>query len=785
MSAAQNLADQRLGAIEKRGDRMARSMSGSFSGAAGSVKRLALSLAGAFTVREIIGLIDKGKQLDAQLKLATATSGNFAKAQEDVRRISAQTRSELGATASLYGNFQRNAKELGITQDDAARATRTVSETFKISGAGAVEAAQATRQLVQALQSGVLRGDEFNSVMESSPRLTRLLAESLGVPIGALRAMAEAGELTSDKLVRAFTDKKFTEGIDAEFKQLPVTFDQALTQIENAAIVVFGAFDRGGQFSNALINFATDGTRSFADLEKSAESFGRTVSSELAGVIAVASNVISYINRINSALQSVGSDNNLQKILDAANPAGALIRASPAYQDAKNDQSSKLALAKVLAGDPFADFGGKNAFFNPNPIARVSPAAKGGGAKKTGGGNTRKSGVSSAARLAEQGAREASRFDADVLRARIDLATNAKDRADLEQQALEQERAEVIRELAARKLLSDSLLKKVNTLYGEPGKTDAQGNILAEGKPGLLNQRVNRELEQREAQIRNDTLSRAGEVLDAWTELETNTQERNKMEQAALALQQEIQRNLLDQEIATGKVADAELAQGQLVDLQTAARIRLARSQRTPGQKYIDDIRESAGNINDAIEDIQIKGLESLNDGLVEAIMGAKSLGDVFKNVANQIIGDLLRIAVQKAIIGPLADALFGGKSNSSGLGDIAVNLAGKIFGRASGGYVAPGQMYRVNESATPGNVEGFMPSGGGRVIPLGQMNAMRSGAQQGGVATVRLELSGDIDARIQSVSAGVAVEVVRASAPSLIDASARETMARAGRPRL
>ena len=79
------------------------------------------------------------------------------------------------------------------------------------------------------------------------------------------------------------------------------------------------------------------------------------------------------------------------------------------------------------------------------------------------------------------------------------------------------------------------------------------------------------------------------------------------------------------------------------------------------------------------------------------------------------------------------------------------------------------------------------MSRDGGRIVPLGQMNALQQGGagQGGGTATVRLELSGDIDARIQRVSGPVAIEVVRASAPTIIDASARETMARAGRPRL
>src|SRR3546814_10637688 len=93
--------------------------------------------------------------------------------------------------------------------------------------------------------------------MESSPRLARLLADSLDVPVGSLRAMAEQGALTDDKLLRALTDTKFTASTDAELKQMTVTFDQAMTPVHNAAIVTFGAFDQGGEFYTILANFVS------------------------------------------------------------------------------------------------------------------------------------------------------------------------------------------------------------------------------------------------------------------------------------------------------------------------------------------------------------------------------------------------------------------------------------------------------------------------------------------------------------------------------------------------
>lgn len=268
-------------------------------------------------VRAIMGYIDAAKQLEAQLRLATRESGNFAQAQSDVRRIAAETRSGIEETANLYAAFQRNARELGITQEQAARATQTVSEAFQISGATAAEAAGGLRQFLQGIQSGTLRGEELNSVLENAPRLARLLADALGVTIGQLRAMGAEGELTADKLIRALTDRRFTAGIDAEFRELPITFDQAMTQVHNAAVVAFGAFDRGGQFSQALVNFAGQGAISFEEIERYAFETGQEIRAIMSGLANVfepmgmgASNVFEFIRN-----EAIGLRRGLEDIL--------------------------------------------------------------------------------------------------------------------------------------------------------------------------------------------------------------------------------------------------------------------------------------------------------------------------------------------------------------------------------------------------------------------------------------------------------------------------------------
>lgn len=358
---------------------VSRAMSG-ITGALAGVSAIALA-------RSFLDIADTAKKLEAQLRLATAGFGSFAKAQEDVRRIAADTRSGLEETASLYGNFARGAKELGASQDDAARATETFAKTLKISGADANQAASATLQFGQALAAGALRGDELNSVLEASPRLARLLTESMGKPIGEIKALGEAGELTADKLLNALTNQKFTAGIDAEFRELPVTFDDAMTQVENAAIITFGAFDRGGQFSTALANFITDGTNGFKDLEQSANDFGVAARANIEGLASAFAPVFAeaqrLFNYLNGGFNGVDIGRDIQKSLDQIDMITSKVYPT---NFGGRFRAGKQAAAARLRGEQGER--AVNALISPyldrfgRPISRIAPARSSGPVNK-------------------------------------------------------------------------------------------------------------------------------------------------------------------------------------------------------------------------------------------------------------------------------------------------------------------------------------------------------------------------------------------------------------------
>lgn len=442
--SAQRQFDQAVLGIQSSAERTENRVVSSFRNMAGSLALLAGTTGAVAAVRGMLNFAESAKALEAQLRLATAQSGNFAQAQEDVRRIATETRSGLQETADLYAAFQRNARDLGISQQQVAAITRTVGQAFVVSGTGAGEAAQATRQLVQAFQSGVLRGDEFNSVMENAPRLARLLAESLGVPVGQLRRMAEEGELTAQKLATALSDTRFTAGLEEEFRQMPVTFDQAMTQITNAAIITFGAFDRGGQFSQALANFATQGSEALASIERDAEHAGATIRGIMEGLSDI---FVPMVGGAQDAFFSIRSEaqglsNFIRDLLQTWDSAAYGLRETVVHSlgaiGGVSPMQSRQWLPPVTQAAPTFQAGVNRAQarvgtggapwwaqIRPAQPRLPPPPAGGGGRRRVGGGGGRTSRRPEATAAQQRDAFELENFIADMTRETGDLRMNA------------------------------------------------------------------------------------------------------------------------------------------------------------------------------------------------------------------------------------------------------------------------------------------------------------------------------------------------------------------------
>lgn len=183
-------------------------------------------------LQEIIQIADAWNMMSARLKLATAGSREYTVAQSALFAIAQRIGVPIQETATLYGKLQQAVRMLGGEQKDALQITESISQALRISGASATESQSALLQFGQALSAGVLRGEEFNSVVENSPRLAKALADGLNVPIGRLRKLAEEGRLTADVVVNALSSQR--DKLAAEYAQLPMTVSQAFTRLSNA-----------------------------------------------------------------------------------------------------------------------------------------------------------------------------------------------------------------------------------------------------------------------------------------------------------------------------------------------------------------------------------------------------------------------------------------------------------------------------------------------------------------------------------------------------------------------
>lgn len=674
---------------------------------------LASGLSVGLLAQTYLAAADAAAKLDAQLRLATMSSGNFARAQQDVARIAQETRTGLVETAGLYATFQRSALELGITQEQSARATETVSKAFQISGASAAEAAGGLRQFLQGIQSGTLRGEELNSVLENAPRLAKLVAESLGVTIGELRKMGAEGEITGDKLIRALTDRKFTDGIDKEFKQLPVTFDQAMTQVRNASIITFGAFDQGGEFSKALSEFISSGADGFADLAASATTLGIEIRATFEGLgdafeplLAGAKSVFGAIASesqtlrdtiakdlrdldalVNLAQNAFYAPANLGRAAVGQAPIRGQSNLSGRFVQGFNRSANDRRLRMLTGPQAYSQL--LNEVTGGRQVAPPRPRVGGGGGsgrRRTGGGG--RSGPSAASQAAAverdrlealrdafRATQEIARAEMDVLRATRDLATDYVERNIISIQILDAERRAYVSELeyeVASKEKTQAQADSLLALYDQKDALERQG-ILAE-------EQVRRQEEfERTEQLFADLQMQS---LQARANLAETASERRAIEIELLRLAYEEKRRALQRIVDETKDADernrARMELAALPGLQRSEEQGVIASTRGPMEDYLASLPNTAAKWEDALQSVRVNGLQSLEDGLVGVISGTQSLADAFSDMTRQILADLARIMIQKAL-SDIASSIFGGMGGGFNVGAAQASGAGAL----------------------------------------------------------------------------------------------------------
>lgn len=234
---SQRQLDQRLRSMEGGFNLTTTAVNGTERSMA-SLSRVAASLTAYLSVSAVTSYAEAWTVLNNKLVNSIKAGETLAVVNQRVFDIAQNSRSSLDGIATLYSRLERAMRSAGLGGEELGQITTTISKAMTVSGATAAESEGALVQLSQALASGVLRGQEFNSMSEQAPALMKGLADSLGVSIGKLRAMAAEGKLTTDVLLKAFREMGPT--IEREFANTTQTMSQSLQVASNNITKFFG-----------------------------------------------------------------------------------------------------------------------------------------------------------------------------------------------------------------------------------------------------------------------------------------------------------------------------------------------------------------------------------------------------------------------------------------------------------------------------------------------------------------------------------------------------------------
>ncbi len=199
--------------------------------------KLVIAMGAAWTAIKILSLAkdtlllaDSWTLLEGRLKLVTKGTEQLTRVEHNLYLTALNTHQAFEATATLYTGLARSTRELGISEQQLIGYTTTLNQAMVVSGATQDAAKNATMQLNQAMMGGVVRAEEYNSILENTPRILEAVADGLGVSMGALRKEMLEGQLSAERFLKGL--EKGAVGVQVEFEQMSTTISQAMTDLK-------------------------------------------------------------------------------------------------------------------------------------------------------------------------------------------------------------------------------------------------------------------------------------------------------------------------------------------------------------------------------------------------------------------------------------------------------------------------------------------------------------------------------------------------------------------------
>ncbi|HBV2689856.1 tape measure protein [Klebsiella pneumoniae] len=351
VDAALNGLNGSMGRLEASVNRTERSI-GSMERTMSSLSGVAKGLLAALSVQQVASYADAWTELNNKVANSVRTGETQAEVMQRIFDVSQATQSSLNGTATLYARLERGTRTYNTSAEDLTRLTTIINQGFAVSGATAQEAENAIIQLSQGIASGVLRGEEFNSVSEQGSRLMVALADSMGVSIGQLRAMAAQGQLTTDIVVKGLLSQG--DAIGKEFANTTVSIAKGLQVAGNNVTKFFGE-------NSTVKSFAAGFRDSVITISENLETLGTALigaaaimGGRFAGALAMAT--AAQASRVKATIQGIVATR--QSAQQEAAAASVTARKAVADKDAAlsalNLATAEYNVAKGSAAEAFA-----------------------------------------------------------------------------------------------------------------------------------------------------------------------------------------------------------------------------------------------------------------------------------------------------------------------------------------------------------------------------------------------------------------------------------------------
>jgi tape measure domain-containing protein len=584
------------------------------------------------------------------------------------------------------------------------KATRDVFEAVTkaiVATGGSTEQVNGALLAVQQIMSkGTVSAEELRGQLgERLPGAFQIAARAMGVTTAELGKLLEKGDVASTDFLPKFADQLGKE-LPANLQTADAAFQRFQTALDDVAN------STADGFMKELGDATDDLTQTLKEMQQSGAL--EAIGSFLGEVIRLGGGAASAIGDLALAWKKWRLEVGVRQQQNIE--SGWLTSAADKDQARRNRSALEAELIR-MSGKAKPSFAQGSLDYLDAIIKRqgagggVAASSSGAGKKKSGG--TKKSPLDP-----EAFAREEANLNDQILRLKSDDAQTAEQRAEVENTRVEQARLAANADVEADKRYTSAQKQKIVALNDQVAALEV----------AKIAYERDAEIAKRTYELESDANRNAQDLLQSQSDIATTRSQQFEIEKRILKLRQSQERAEYELLLKSRDAPDRDRGRAGLAQIDK----KFANQNEALDRKYESPLAAYSRRLNEAdvpdlVEQYAVQQLDYVHDTLRDAI--TKKLG-----IKDPFLAGIIDLFIQQAIIKPLANAMSQAGGGGGGIGGLLTSVGTAIFGRASGGPVAPGQLVRVNEAGSSGRVEGFRPSGGGDIIPLGRMNAASRG---------------------------------------------------------